>query len=221
MSDGGFSDERLREALTEVAEAVREGRDCPDAERIWLSARRELGPSENESILLHVARCAACSLAWRVAQDLGDRAAGVGLEPAPRGGASRLRYGLAAAALVVAAVGLGIVFRPGPADEPETVYRTQEGTWLRSTLEEGVPLPREELVLHWTPGPEGTIYDVLVTSETLEPLAGAASLEAAEFRVDAESLEGLPAGSRVLWQVTARLPDGRTVESEAYAAEVE
>lgn len=221
MTEGGFTDERLRDAVAEVAEAAEDPSDCPEAERIWLSARRELGPAENERMLLHVASCPACALAWRVAQDMGPRSAVSPREPGARGGGSRRWIGVAAAALVVAAVGLGIVFRPGPGGEPEAVYRTQEGRWLRSTLEEGVPLAREDFVLRWVPGPQGTLYDVLVTSETLEPLAEVASLESAELHVSAESLEELAAGSPVLWQVTAHLPDGRTVESEAYTAEVE
>jgi hypothetical protein len=39
--------------------------------------------------------------------------------------------------------------------------------------------------------------------------------------VRAEALEQLPAGTRVLWQVTARLPDGQRVESETFFAVVE
>jgi hypothetical protein len=221
MSEERFTDARLREALAEVADAAGDGRNCPTAERIWLSARRRLEPAENEEVLLHVARCASCALAWRIAQDM-DPGRAVE-EPAPpvRRTGQRLWIGIAAAALVVAAIGLGIVFRPGPTGEPGTVYRTQEGAWLRSTFEEGVRLPREEFVLRWTPGPEGTLYDVLVTSETLEPLAREAALESSTYQVPSEALEGLPAGSVILWQITARLPDGRTVESAAHTSVIE
>jgi hypothetical protein len=221
MSGSGFSDDRLRGALAEIAEAAGEGRDCPQADRLWLSARRELDPAENEAVLLHLARCPACSLAWRVAQDMGPRSAGATVGPVETRSRNRLWIALAAAAVLVVALGLGIVFRPGPAGEAGTVYRTQEGAWLVSSLEEDAALPRRHFVLRWAAGPEGTLYDVLVTSETLEPLAEGVSLEAAELVVPAESLEGLAPGSRVLWQVLARLPDGRTVESEAFTARVE
>jgi hypothetical protein len=221
MSESAFTDERLREALTEEAEPAAGGRDCPDASRIWQSARRELEPEENEKVLLHVASCAACSLAWRVAQDLGPRTAVGQSASGRRPGRSHLWIGLAAAALVVVAIGLGVVFRPGPAEKPGTVYRTQEATWLRSILDEGAALPREDFVLVWAEGPEGTLYDVLVTTASLDPVAQGAGLKVAEFRVAPEALADLPSGSTVLWQVTARLRDGRLVESESFFARVE
>jgi hypothetical protein len=221
MSKSGFTDERLREALAEEAEATGGGSDCPDAERIWLSAQSELEPAENKQILLHVASCAACSLAWRVAQDLGPGTAGAQPASGMRRGGPRLWIGLAAAAVLVAAIGLGVVFRPGPTETPGTVYRTQEDTWLRSALEEGAALPREDFVLVWEEGPEGTLYDVLVTTASLDPLAQGAGLKVAEYRVPPEALAALPSGSTVLWQVTARLRDGRRVESESFFARVE
>ncbi len=82
-------------------------------------------------------------------------------------------------------------------------------------------LPRGAFVLRWTPGPPGTLYDIRVQTPAFEPLATAANLPRAEYRVDAAALAAVPRGGRVLWSVTARRPAGRVVESRPFSTEVE
>ncbi len=126
----------------------------------------------------------------------------------------------AAAAVVVVAVGLGVVFL-SPEEERAPVYRAQEGQWLLSTVDLEKPLARDRFVLRWTAGPEGTFYDVRVMSAKLEPVARAIGLDRPEYEVPGEALAEVESGSRILWQVTALLPDGQRVESETFFAVVE
>jgi len=125
------------------------------------------------------------------------------------------------AALVVA-VGLGVRFLgPGPATEEEPIYRAQESDWLLLEGEDGEVLPRESFFLRWSDGPEGGTYHIRVMTEELELVAEARRLEQSEFQVPAAALMEFPSGSRIFWQVTAHLPDGRRIDSDSFLAVVE
>jgi hypothetical protein len=220
MSEKQFSEERLREALASVAETAGDGVDCPDPNRLWLSGRDELDPDENEHVVMHLAHCTNCGTAWRIARDLAPDAAAVHTKTPSwflRGGWTRL----AAAAVLVIAVGGAYYILSPRVGEQESAYRTQDSESLQSTVDETVPLPRNDFFLRWTAGPEGTIYDVIVSSETVEILARGLELDEPEYRVPAEALEAVASGSRVFWQVNARLPDGRHMESDAFIVLVE
>ena len=86
---------------------------------------------------------------------------------------------------------------------------------------DGETLPREAFLLRWNPGPEGSTYDVRVTTEELDLLAQGRRLDRAEFLVPAEALRDLPSGTHVYWQVNAHLPGGRRVDSDSFLAVVE
>ena len=216
MSGQELSDQRLREALVEVAGAAGDGTDCPPPERLWRAGRGKLAPAETEAVVLHVARCPSCGMALRIAHDLSPRR-----RPASRLSGPRGWMGLAAAAVLIVAAGVGIRYLPRLIGEPAPTYRAQESEPLRSMLDDGAVLPRDAFVLRWEAGPEGTLYEVQVATETLDPVARKMGLRTNEFRVPAESLDRLPSGSRVVWQVTASLPDGRTLESALFINEVE
>lgn len=220
MSDEQFSEERLREVLASVAETAGDGADCPDPNRLWLSGRDELDPEENERVVMHLAHCTNCGTAWRIARDLAPDAAAVHTDKPSwvvRTGWTRL----AAAAVLVIAVGGAYYILSPRVGEQESAYRTQENRSLQSAVDETVPLPRNDFVLRWTAGPEGTIYDVIVSSETVEILARGLELDEPEYRVPAAALDAVASGSRVFWQVNARLPDGRQMESDAFIVLVE
>lgn len=221
MSGQEFSDERLREALAEVAGASGDGTDCPPPERLWLSGRGELAPAENDAVVLHVARCPSCGMALRIAHDLAPEPAAARRRVARRLPGPRGWMGLAAAAILIAAAGAGIRYLPHLVGEPAPAYRTQESEPLQSMLDDGAALPRDDFVLRWAAGPEGTLYEVQVATETLDPLARKIGLRTNEFRVPPPALERLPPGARIIWQVTASLPDGRTLESVLFINEVE
>jgi hypothetical protein len=125
----------------------------------------------------------------------------------------------AAAAVVISLAAIAVLYWP-PSDMAP-VYRAPGGEWLQSAIPEEAPLPRERCLLRWTPGPEGTVYQVRVTNQKLDVLARAGGLEAPEFLVPVEALEGVAPGARIVWQVTARLPDGKKVDSTSFLARVE
>jgi hypothetical protein len=208
-------DDGLARKFARLAEIAGDGSGCPSPETLWRSARAEFEPRENEAVVLHLGECTACAAAWRVARDLARESLERRARFLERRPVRRMWVPLAAAAaLVVAVVGLTVVMRDRPGASPS--YRTQEDEWLRPITAEGATVPRDDFVLRWTAGPEGTTYDVGVTTEDLRLLARETRLEAAELRVDVEQFSGLAPGTPIFWQVTAHLPDGRTVDSASF-----
>lgn len=216
MNSTTFTDEQLREARARVAEVRRGGKECPTPELLVSSGRGELGAREDRQVILHIGVCTACATAWKIAREVAServplRESAVGRSFVAQGW---FRWAAAAAVLVVA-VGLGVVILT-PEREGVPVYRAPEGQWLRSAVRADEPLPRDEFTLRWTAGPEGTFYDVRVLGARLEPLARAEGLERPEYTVREKALAQLPPGTRILWQVTAHPPDGQPVESETF-----
>ena len=66
-----------------------------------------------------------------------------------------------------------------------------------------------------------SVYDVLVATEQLDVVARATGLEAHEHRLAAEDLAHIESGSRLVWRVTARLPDGRTIRGPSFLVTLE
>lgn len=219
MTDRSSSGEDLREAIARVAEIAGDGSACPDPERLVSSAQGELPEREEGEIALHIAECTACAAAWRVVREAAGEASTHEAAPLTRPRRPWTAW-LAAAAVLLVAIGLGSVWLSrGP--DTSTVYRTQGERWLECEISEDTPLSREAFLLRWKPGPEGTVYDVLVTGETAEPIARGVDLDDPEYQVPPEALESLSPGSTLYWQVIARFPDGRRAESETYIAKVE
>jgi len=211
---------------------------CPAPERIWDALDGALGPEELREVVDHVAVCPACAEEWRLAaafrDELSDEAAGAEesdpSEPADlaaaRGRRLQVRSWLAAAAVAVLALGVGGVWwstsRPGaPGTTKAPVYRQGTEQTIESLLQEDRPLPRDQAVLRWTPGPDGSTYDVLVSTEDLTAVADATGLTEARYRIPADALEDLPAGTELLWQVEAVTSDGRQLASPTFVARLE
>ena len=221
MIDADAGSDSLREAFQSDAEILAGGERCPAAERIWRSVEGELDAPENDSLLRHVGECGACAAAWRLARDL-SRSSGKKREPVAAGRGDR--FGglpmLAMAAALVLAAALGSqLFGPWRMEAP--AFRTQQAEWLTPVGEDGESLPRDQFLLRWAGGPEGSTYDVRVTTEELDLLATGRSLEQPEYQVPAEALADLPSGARVYWQVTAHLPGGRRVDSGSFLTRIE
>ena len=220
MTGRPLEEERLRAALAASIELLGDGGACPDPDRLVASGRGDLAPGGDEDVILHIAACTACAAAWRIAREVaGDRVVEA-RTPARRTSPYVGWAGLAAAAaLILAAIG-GSAVLLYPDRSGESAYREQEGDSLRSLLSESEPLPRERFVLRWTGGPEGTLYDVLVTDERMSTLERGIGLERAELRVPAAALQSVEPGGRVFWQVSAHLTDGRRIESPTFIATV-
>jgi len=192
--------------------------DCPNDEALWAAARGKAGGKAVRRVALHLAGCAACTDAWRLARDLGAT-------PQPalavRAGEGTLRWwalAAAAAAATMALLAIEVADRVRPLSVP--AMRAPEAPAIRSLLPQGEPLDREDCVLRWS-GPEGARYDVRVAREDLTLLASARSLESTEYQVLAEKFADLPPGARIIWQVKATLPDGAPLPTATFVATLE
>jgi hypothetical protein len=216
MSGPETAHEDLRRAFAATFRTADDGKNCPPPEGIWESAHAHLARREDDDVIRHVGECSACAAAWRAARELeGEAAAGEVRSTAPR-----VRWGtrvswVAAAAAVLA---VALIWSPGLFDrtDRQPTFRAWEGDWLQPAFEESTPLPKEDCVLRWTAGPEGTTYEVRVTGEDLALLTVGRNLAQPEFQVPEEAIAGLAPESSIFWQVTARLPQGRTVESVSF-----
>ncbi|MFP2912187.1 hypothetical protein ACLESD_45640, partial [Pyxidicoccus sp. 3LFB2] len=103
-----------------------------------------------------------------------------------------------------------------PAGHRTPTVRGGDTLAVVSRLPEDAPLPRADCVLRWSEGPEGTRWTLQLSSEDLSLVHRADSLAKSEYRVPAEVLAPLPAGTKLLWQVEARLPDGRVQRSATF-----
>ena len=75
------------------------------------------------------------------------------------------------------AIGVVSLLNPPPGDE----FRASPAFVVESLVPADAALPRDAFRLRWTPGPEGSRYQVRVTTEDLQVLATAADLTAPEF----------------------------------------
>lgn len=222
---------RLRETFADGSGRP-EPEACPEPDRLWEAVAGELPADELRTVVDHLAACPDCSEEWRLALAVRREAeeearrhepAAAPFAPSARWG-GRARRWAAAAAVAVIGVGLAGVWwsRQGGPGEP-IVYRQGEEVAIESLLPEGEPLSRDEPVLRWSAGPEGSTYGVLVSTE--DPLAGslaeAAGLAEPEYRIPAEALDGLPSGARILWQVEATTAEGQQITSPTFISTIE
>jgi hypothetical protein len=221
VTGADFDVERLRAALRAASEGSRPRDDCPPPERLWGTLQKELPAEARREVIEHLALCPACSEAWRMA---------IEMLPGPVPEASPARpwlpdwlgarpfVPLAAAAALVVAVGAGLLLDRAPDVRDEPGYREGRSPQILSRVTEDEPLPRDDFRLRWSPGPQGTRYDVRVTTESLEPVASVTGRTEPEWLVPESALAPLPSGARLLWQVEMRLPGGERRDSETFAA---
>jgi hypothetical protein len=211
MSEPTEPIERLRAAFAARAD-VPSAEECPDAERLWRAVKRDLPAEDRRALVAHTAACPSCAAAWRIARELGPR-------PAARMPPTRSWAPLAAAAVVVLGLGIALLVARGPGRAPQ--YRESATITILSLTAEDVPLPRTRCVLRWTPAPEGSRYDLRVTTEALHVVHEAQDLTSAEHLVPEVALAQLPAGTRLLWQVDVKLPQGETLQSQTFVSRIE
>jgi hypothetical protein len=210
--------ERLRRAFQAMPEPP--GSECTadDLERIWKAVSGELPVEERRRVVERVARDPVFAEAWRVAQELWRASGGSVQDVPPRRLSNWSPAWIAAAAVVVLAAGAALVVRDR-SPEGDT-FRGGNGYVVQPTVAGEPTIPRDAFVLRWTAGPEGTRYEVRVTTEEVQVVFTAADVTTPQVTVPAERLAQLPAGSRVLWQVEATLPSGDSVSSQTFAARV-
>ena len=187
-------------------------------ERIWVAVSGALPPDERREVIEKTVTDPGAAEAWRVANELW-KASQASAAAAPAPSARWAPRWLAAAAVLLLATGVADVSLLNRERGDE--FRASPGFVVESLLPAEVALPRDAFTLRWTPGPQGSRYHVRVTTEDLRVLAMAADLTDAPFTVDPAVLAGLPAGTAVLWQVDALLPNGERLTSPTFSARVE
>ena len=208
-------DEWLRAAFQARRAAATPKESCPAPSDLWSAARGELAVETRRTLVDHTSVCGACAESWRLAMEV-SRDLSPGQRPWQRSFAPLA----AAAALVLAlAGGIWLMQRPGPVEPP--AFRGGEAFAIRSLVREDEALPRRAFRLRWSPGPEGSRYDVRVTTESLQVLAGGQRLAEPSFLVPESALAPLPKDSRILWRVEASLPDGERVASPTFVTRLE
>ncbi|GMU07673.1 hypothetical protein [Corallococcus caeni] len=136
-------------------------------------------------------------------------------EPARRVWQGRPAWAAMAAMLVVL-VGTVVVLRQQQAGEDPNRIRGGAAEAIASLVPEATALPREAFMLRWSGVPQAVSWSVQVSSEDLKLFHRAERLASREYTVPADVLAELPAGSRILWQVEVRLPDGSVQRSNTF-----
>jgi hypothetical protein len=222
MTEPRPADERLALAFRALADAP-EIEDVPEElrERIWLAVSGALPPEERRELVERTVTDPACAEAWRIASELWRASQRLAVDEADVPSAPAVRWApgwLAAAAVLLLGTTIVIsLLNRSPGDE----FRASSGFVVESLLPAEAALPRAAFRLRWTPGPEGSRYQVRVTTEDLRVLTTAEDLTEAAFAVDPAVLAGLPAGAAVLWQVDAALPGGERLTSPTFVTRVE
>ena len=211
---------RFRAALPD-----RDDPECPTADAYWAAAAGELPFERVRALVDHGATCARCTEAWRILVDVRRAASDAGTpasDPPPLrslvGGAPgrpRLRTGtlLPLALSAMAAVGLWVVLRPPPVRPPPVERGTGNGAAVRAESPE--VQPARDAVLRWSEVPGASSYNVTVLTPDLVVVHQAVGVSGREFRLP-EALRQRAAGSELLWNVDAVMPDGRTVASPTF-----
>jgi hypothetical protein len=219
-------DSTLREAFQARTGGPPAGASCPEPGRIYDAARGALSPGETREVVEHLALCPECAEAWRLAAAFEEEAA-AGAEAVSIGTRSPwyLRPVAAAAALVLAALAAGLWWTVVTVPEQAPIYRAAGEAEIVSLLPEGEPLDRDAPFLRWQiapePAPEGTTYDLLVSTEALESVAEATELEEPRYELPEEALTDLPPGAQLLWRVEATTPDGRRIASPTFVTPIQ
>ncbi len=211
---------RLRQAFNLILPTDLPRDDCPPPGQIWEAARGDLTPEMFRETLHHVAICPLCTQAWRLAEEIEGEAEARGEEtpeaevpeaevPHTSLALRRLRpyRSLSAAAAAIVGLFVGLHFlQPGTdgGGDPAPVYRAPSKATVE-LLNEG-PLPRDNPVLLWQ-GPEGVeSYDLRITDLKMKRLVEESGLIQPQYRLTAETLIGLPPGSKVLINIIPRHP---------------
>lgn len=225
------TDEELRQAyLSHTRQELPDGH--PDAETMWRLAAGELAATESRDWIDHLSRCPACAEDFRLTRQMVAEAVGEAEEaeqtedfsiataenadrsvvpfPQRSAGGGWRRFAAAAAMLMVAG-GLGWRL----SQPTEVIYRQGGEALVQSLLAQDFVAPRSAARLRWS-GPEGAVYDLIVTTEALRVIYQAEGLAATEIVIPGSALEALPRATVLRWHVEAVLPDSTRFPSDSF-----
>jgi hypothetical protein len=218
VTDPDAADERLRQAFQRLGETSREEPSAEDVDRIWRAAAGDLSADERRELVDRTATDPALAEAWRAAKEL-SRAAPVDTPAATAGSRFSTPGWLAAAAVLLVGVALGVIAQLSP--PRDGTYRDVGTDVIAPLVEPDATLPRDAFRLRWTAGPPDSRYLVRVTTEDLRVLTTVPDLTVPELVLDPGLLSSIDPGARVLWQVDATLPGGERVSSETFVVRVQ
>ncbi len=216
-------DDALRAAFAARSQDV-QGPSCPTPEALLRAFTGQAPRGERRAVVAHLATCAACAEDWRLAREIMPDEAGAQArdeqpEAAPVVVGPWLRSGLIAlAAALVAAAGVGLW--PRLVARPPAVYRETQSDTPRALVPDDAALPRDAFELRWAFAQADARYAVTLSDAALEALFEARDLEQSAVLVPAAALGALSDGATLLWQVEARLPDGRQARSSTFRVRI-
>jgi len=216
MKDEDGTAARWRQAFAGLSEQAAPRPDCPDPDRIWAAAIAEAPPAERHEIFDHIASCASCAAAFRLARGLSQERSSQQdgqVEPFPASQPRWRRWGAALAA-VAAVLALAVLIPRWNRPEP---YRGGESREIQSQIPDEAPLPRGQAVLRWTAGPPGSQYEVRVLTRDGREIAVESGLTEAHYQIPPPALSDVPAGTVLYWQVKALRPDGKNLGSKTFS----
>lgn len=211
--------ERLQKGQELAAEDATATDECPPAEQLFDLRHAALSPEVAAQVTEHVAGCSACAEALRLAVEMAPLE-----QPSVRSTSAGRGWLVGGVVLLAAGLATLLLGRPrlsAPTtspDETPDVFRGVDGlSFARSGPRTA---PRDAFELSWSAGPAGTLYDVRVHDAELKLLHEAFAFDEPRIVVPAAALSDHPDGARVLWIVTAHLPDGRRVTLPTWTTHV-
>lgn len=193
---------------------------CPSPAAIYDAATATSSAHQSTAVVEHIALCAPCALAWRIAVRFDQEAAPVvqptGSPPATDSRSVSPMRQAVAAALGFTALGLGLIqfdsHLTGVQSDREPVYRDLVVP-AAIRLIERQHLPRQAFILRWQ-GPQGPHgYTLRITDARLAPVLVQRNLSANQYQVPAAALATLDSGELLYWQVELDLGDNGSLSS--------
>lgn len=221
MNPDRAQDDRLKAAFAALGEGGAPTAACPQPDRLWAAAAGEGTAEERQEVIDHMAGCASCATAFRLARSLAQAPAEATTAtivrfPVVRRWLNRPGPLAALAAILVLAILVPswLSRRNGP---PPVLRNRGTNLSIQSQVPEGTALPRDQAVLRWSAGPPGSFYEIRVSTRQAQEVAVETGLETPQYRVPPESLRGYPTGTVLYWQVTTRFPGGAGVSSSTFS----
>lgn len=183
-----------------------------DPDRLWAAVAGELPSREAQAVVDAALLDPAAHEELRLALAIRDALSQGQAPPRQSGSWSRSWWTMV---LAVAAALLAVLtlrpLDPSPGLDSPIQFRGGAGT---AQIEAGpATLPAERFELRWE-GRQGAHYDVRVSTDEPRLLIRKRGLTEPRFVVPPETFEGLPSGTRILWQVEVVTPDGRKERSQ-------
>lgn len=225
--------ETLRREFQNVPTTAKAPEDCPDQETIWAAAAGEVSAEERRRVVSHLSTCAECAHAWRLAWALQAEMRAEAEESASHNGHAngvvegpwkrwkQLAPHVAAAALLLVALGVGVMIQQPETPPPAPVHRGVVDQEIQSLIPEGEALPREDFVLRWDFPDDDAIYDLRVmTPDLREVLHEKRAIHGLSYEVPARELREIAPSEGVVWTVQARSADGVLLAEKTFRTTV-